>query len=88
MGSTVKNSGRIAYGVKSMVFDTLDDLRHYDPVNLATGSTAFIIDSSTHYMLNSKKVWIKVNLSNGGGGNVDPDVPSDSVIYDGGEIIG
>ena len=81
----VSNAGKTAYGIKAYVLDTVDDLVRIDPANLYPGSTAFIIDSSTHYMLNNKKVWMKVDLGSGsGGGGTTPD----HITYDGGVVIG
>lgn len=76
------NSGRVSYGVKRLILDTATELADLDTKNLYTGSTAFIIESSETYMLNSKKEWKKVNLgtnSGGGGGGT-----GDETIYEGG----
>ena len=30
------------------------------PVDIAAGSTAFVIENSSAYMLNNRKVWVKI----------------------------
>ena len=30
------------------------------PVNISAGSTAFVIENSSAYMLNNSKVWVKI----------------------------
>lgn len=86
MAFIAANSGKTAYGIKKFFFDTVDELMQLNTANLYPGSTAFIIDSSTTYMLNSNRVWIKVDLGSGSSSG-DGDLP-DSVIYDGGVIVG
>ena len=78
------NSNRVAYGVKRYTLDTIEDLKRLNISSAYPGSTAFIIQTSTRYMLNNKRQWIKVASSTGGGsggGNEDED-------YDGGSIDG
>ena len=79
------NSNRIAYGVKRYTLDTIEDLKQLNISSAYPGSTAFIIENSTRYILNNKRQWIKVasstNGGNSGGGNEDGD-------YDGGSIDG
>jgi hypothetical protein len=88
MAFVVSNSGKTAYGVNRYLVDTVDDLMLLNTANLYPGSTAFVIDSSATYMLNSSKVWVKVNLSGGsGGGSGEGDLP-DNITYDGGVVIG
>ena len=67
------------YGVKHYRADSYVDVMQIDVSTAGMGSTVFVIDTSTYYMLNSQKQWIAVDLGNAGGG----DVPS-VVIYDGG----
>lgn len=79
------NSNRVAYGVKRFTLDTIEDLKRLNISSAYPGSTAFIVGTSTRYMLNNKRQWIKVASSAGGGsssgGNEDGD-------YDGGSIDG
>ena len=88
MAFITANSGKTAYGVKKLIFDKVEDLMTFDNRNLYPGTTAFIIDSSTTYMLNSQMAWIKVNLGAGSGsGDGDGNIPSE-IVYDGGVIVG
>lgn len=75
------SSGRRAYGIKSFIFDTYDDMLQEKNTN--TGDTAFIIDTSKYYMLNHKKEWIEIfptGITNGG------EDPSQHIVYDGGVV--
>lgn len=79
------NSNKLAYGVKRYTLDTIEDLKRLNISSAYPGSTAFIIETSTRYMLNNKRQWVKIASASGGssgGGNTgDED-------YDGGSIDG
>ena len=75
------SNGRIAYGVKTFVFDTYNDM--LQETNIKTGDTAFIIETSAYYMLNHKKNWVEI-FPYGRVSSSDDD--STHVIYDGGTI--
>ena len=85
---TIGANGNVkTYGIKHFILDTNDDLPTIATEKLHTGSTVFVISSSEHYMLNSSKKWIKVNLGSGsgeggGGGDDTPDIE-----YDGGDVV-
>lgn len=49
------NSNRIAYGVKRYTLDTIDDLKKLNISTAFPGSTAFIVETSTRYILNNKR---------------------------------
>lgn len=80
------NSNRIAYGVKRYTLDTIDDLKKLNISTAFPGSTAFIVETSTRYILNNKKQWIK--SSNSGGGGSSSGGSSGDDYYDGGSIDG
>lgn len=82
MAFIASNSGKIAYGIKKFILDTENELPLVDTTNLYPGSTAFIIESSNNYMLNSQLEWKKVTLAGSGGGSNDPS--GDDIIYEGG----
>ena len=88
---TIGANGNVkAYGIKHFILDTPADLKDVATENLSTGSTVFVISTSEHYMLNSSKSWIKVNLgsgSSGGSGDDTPDSGNDSIEYDGGDVL-
>ena len=92
MINIASNDNKIAYGIKHFNIDTVSDLDKLNKNALTPGCTAFDIKTSTYYMLNGKKEWVKVNLYSGtisggsGGGNDNP--PEDDPIYDGGSIDG
>lgn len=81
------NSNRIAYGVKRYTLDTIDDLKKLNISTAFPGSTAFIVETSTRYILNNKKQWIKSSNSSGGGGSSGGGSSGDE-YYDGGSIDG
>lgn len=81
------NGRKIAYGIKHFEVDTFDDLSKLKSYILKPGCTAFVIDTSKSYILNSKFKWIEVKKlvgsgSTGGGGS------SGDEDYDGGSIDG
>lgn len=84
---TIGANGNVeTYGIKHFILDTNNDLPTIATEKLHMGSTVFIINSSEHYMLNSSKKWIKVNLDSGGGsGGGGSDTPE--VEYDGGDVV-
>lgn len=53
------NSGDTAYGLKSFVIDTKEDL-DYLPINVPMGSTAFCVEDSSIYMINSSGEWVEI----------------------------
>lgn len=66
MVNLIAQSGHIAYGIKEYVCDTIADLANL-PLDGKAGSTAYIIEDSTTYILNSKGEWKqKKNFNNGG----------------------
>lgn len=69
--------------MKHFICDVATDISNIETTDLAVGSTIFVIATSAHYMLNSSKQWIKVNLSSGGGGGSD----TPGVEYNGGDIL-
>lgn len=93
------NNHKIAYGIRHYNLDVEADFAGLDTWGLPAGCTAFVIETSKHYMLNSQSEWIEItpfgsgSSSSGGssgGGDNDPDNPDDptldDVIYDGGII--
>lgn len=78
-----KQTGRTTYNLKEFTVDVYDDISKINVSHLAVGSTVFVIDTSTSYMLNSKRQWIEVDL--GGGNKNNPD--KYDVIYDGGVVV-
>lgn len=87
MISVRANSRRIAYGVKQYTVDEEADLEKIVLSTTSPGSIAFVLETSTKYVLNNKREWIKIkssssgNSSGGGSSGGDGD-------YDGGSIDG
>lgn len=75
MAHIYANGDEIAYGIKHFTKRTFEDLMKINVSPLIPGSTAFIIDTSENYMLNSQKQWKKVQLDTlafGGGSIIHP----------------
>ena len=84
------NGNKITYGIKHFNVDTEEDFQRLSN-QFKMGSTCFVISTSKYYMLNSKKKWVEITPFGkvvSGGGEDDPDIPSDSddIIYEGGII--
>ena len=56
---TISNSGHTAYGLKEYVIDKKADLQDL-PIDIAIGSTAFCIEDSSVYMINSSREWVEI----------------------------
>ena len=81
MISVGANRNRKAYGIKHYNIDTEQDLHDIDVDYEIMGTTAFVIETSQHYMLNGSKEWKKIKVGSGSGGSNDE-------IYDGGGVEG
>lgn len=70
MLSTYKQNGKIRYGVKEYILDTIKDIASLptDPADVKPGSIAFVVDSSETYMLNNAQTWVKIVAGSTGGG--------------------
>ena len=94
------NNHKIAYGIRHYNLDVESDFDSLDTWGLPAGCTAFVIETSKQYMLNSQSKWIEItpfgsssSSSGGGGGDIivppgdDDDTPvQDDIIYEGGNI--
>jgi hypothetical protein len=95
MVSVGANRNKKAYGIKHYNLDTEDDLQKINVNREVMGTTAFVIDTSTRYMLNGSKEWKKISAAFNGGGSGSNDeiydgggVEGDDNIYDGGGVEG
>lgn len=59
MISLLSNNGKEAYGLTNYVIDKKDDLAKL-PQNETMGSTAFCIEDSSVYMINSEGKWVEI----------------------------
>lgn len=64
----VKNSGKISYGIKRYICDTLEDLPYIENNDVVTpGSKAYVISEKKTYMMGSDEEWHEINEGSGGG---------------------
>lgn len=56
MFSYINQSGQVQYNIVELVIDTAADILTL-PTNVAPGSTCFVIEESTAYMLNNQHEW-------------------------------
>lgn len=59
MISQLGQSGHTTYGLQEFVCDTIEDLDNL-PIDAKIGSTAFIISTSSLYMINSQGEWVEI----------------------------
>lgn len=52
-------NGKPVYGINEYICDTADDITNL-PIDCASGSTAYIIDTGDVYILNGSKEWVKM----------------------------
>ena len=87
--SIFSNSGKEHYGIKHYVVDTEAEAIML-PTSDHPGSTAFVIENSSTYMLNNTKQWKKVFLNSGyggGNGNTTSELNNgDTAVWDSGNI--
>lgn len=100
MVSIVRNEAQT--GVKRFVADKKSELSDINLRATRMGSTCFVIENNTNYILNGKGEWVALKASGGNdssstGGDaenpsetISPDTPIDennTYIWDGGEVI-
>lgn len=57
----IANSGKVSYGIKQYLCDTIDDIPFEDNGEaIAAGSTVYVVDSKKTYMYNSKGQWVEI----------------------------
>lgn len=78
------------YGVKHYVVDVLEDLNLIRLDLTAMGSTAYVISTGDKYIVSGNNTWVLIpkpgGNSSGGDGGDKP--TADTIVYDGGEVIG
>lgn len=55
----IKQSDRTQYNVVELVVDTIADIANLS-TDYAPGSTAFVVENSSVYMLDGNKIWKKI----------------------------
>ena len=59
MITRTSQSGQVSYGIQDFVIDKLNDLSSL-PIDVPMGSTAFCIENSSIYMINSSGEWVEI----------------------------
>ena len=86
MSTIVRNSNKIAYGIKHFVVNTETELKEIPLRNVYSGSTALVLESSARYVLNNRLQWVKLATSCGSGGSTTPDSGDIYAGLDGGLV--
>ena len=87
MISIASQFGQVQYNVVKLILDTADDIINL-PRDVKPGSTAFVIETSTWYMMNNQGEWKEVDLgSSGGSGGGGGGGSSNETIYEGGTVV-
>ena len=63
MYSLYANDDNISYGIQRFIVDTEEDI-DFLPISTKPGSSALVIDTSSFYILNHSKKWIKLKKEN------------------------
>ena len=84
MYQILANSGKCVYGVKTFIVETEAE-KNKIPLLSTTmpGSTVFVLSTSTKYVLNQKKKWVKISREPNEDSGEDN---TEEVIYEGGDI--
>ena len=59
MFTITKEKDRHTNNIQEFICDFETDINNL-PIDIAAGSTAFVIENSSAYMLNNSKVWVKI----------------------------
>ena len=77
------NGEKIAYGIKHYNVDTTAELAKFNVTHEKMGTTAFVIETSKYYMLNSHKTWKRIDPY--GSSSFTPE-DGDEIVYEGGGV--
>ena len=89
MYTLTHQNGKVNYGLKKFIVDSVEDIEKIPTISLLPGSTAFIPKSSKLYIYQDNNTWVeqKSNSNNSGGdGSTEPSDPDNIYIWDGGSI--
>ena len=59
MFTIIKEKDKQTNNIQEFICDFEIDINKL-PVNISAGSTAFVIENSSAYMLNNSKIWVKI----------------------------
>lgn len=82
MYSVISNNGR-SYGIQTYLLDTEDDLTKIPVEKCSPGDKAFVIETSTSYIVNHNKEWKRIITNSGSGGDSEL---LNGFIFNGGEL--
>lgn len=87
MYTLTHQNGKVNYGLKKFIVDSVEDIEKIPTISLLPGSTAFIPKSSKLYIYQDNNTWVEQKSNNsGGGGSTEPFDPDNTYIWDGGSI--
>lgn len=87
MYTLTHQNGKVNYGLKKFIVDSVEDIEKIPTISLLPGSTAFIPKSSKLYIYQDNNTWVEQKSNNsGGGGSTEPSDPDNTYIWDGGSI--
>lgn len=89
MYTLTHQNGKVNYGLKKFIVDSVEDIEKIPTISLLPGSTAFIPKSSKLYIYQDNNTWVeqKSNGNNGSsGGSSEPSNPDNTYVWDGGSI--
>lgn len=89
MYTLTHQNGKVNYGLKKFIVDSVEDIEKIPTISLLPGSTAFIPKSSKLYIYQDNNTWVeqKSNSNNGSsGGSSEPSNPDNTYIWDGSSI--
>ena len=90
MYTLTHQNGKVNYGLKKFIVDSVEDIEKIPTISLLPGSTAFIPKSSKLYIYQDNNTWIEQksnsNNSGGGGGSTEPSNPDNTYVWDGSSI--
>lgn len=86
MYTLTHQNGKVNYGLKKFIVDSVEDIEKIPTISLLPGSTAFIPKSSKLYIYQDNNTWVEQKSNSSGGGSSEPPNPDNTYIWDGGSI--
>lgn len=93
MHSIRAEKGQVKYGIYDFILDTEAELKNFKILKnkILPGSTIFIVENSTKYILNNQYQWKQIKTCSTSNKNESSNNDSDEdneIIYDGGDLSG
>ncbi len=84
----VKNSGKISYGIKRYLCDTLEDLPYSENGEVVIpGSKAYVISEKKTYMMGSDEEWHEIDEGSGGASSMSQLTDVDLTNLEDGQVL-